>query len=249
MRLGVPASYVAGSPGDHATTVPMRFGVVEAVTCNPSYPACSTNGDVASVGVMGVGFNRGVDQYPWTTNPFLQVAEIQAGTMHAGYVVSQHPPQVVVGLSAAETSGFLTLPLTSKSGYPGEWDSTSVSGCVTLPALASFGTRCGRPLIDTGIAGGILTTPAAIRPTQLATKDPGQLDVGVEVDVTFPAAPAVGAYTFVIGADDPKTPDYVDLRDSTDGTVHVNTSRHLFAAYDYLFDAQGGAIGFRAAGP
>jgi len=250
VRLGVPADYVVGSPGNYATTVPLRFGVVETVTCDPAFPACTTNGDVEGVGVMGVGFDRGLPEYPMTINPFLQVAEIAAGTMHAGYVVSQHPPQVIVGLDAAVQSGFQALPLAPKSGYPGEWDSTSVEGCVTLPALPSWGTQCGRPLIDTGIAGGILTTPAAMRPTQLATKSPGQLDLGVEVDITVPAAPAVATYSFVIGAGDPSTPDYVYLRDSTDGTLHINTSRHLLAAYDYLFDARDGAIGFRpAAGP
>jgi hypothetical protein len=250
VRLGVPAGYVAGSPGDYATTVAMRFGVVETVQCDPSYPACSTNGDVDTVGVMGVGFDRDVAEYPSATNPFLQVAEIQAGAMHAGYVVSQHPPQVVVGLDAAATTGFRTLPLAPKSGYPGEWDSTSVAGCVTLPALPSFGSPCGRPLVDTGIAGGILTMPAAMLPTQLATQDPGELDVGVAVEVTLPAAPAVATYSFVIGAAGAQTPDYVYLRDSTDGTLHINTSRHLLAVYDYLFDARDGAIGFRpAAGP
>jgi hypothetical protein len=254
VRLGVPADYVAGAPGDYATTVPIRFGVVEAVTCDPAYPACMTDGDVSAVGVMGVGFDRGLPEYPTTINPFLQVTEIQAGTMHAGYVVSQHPPQVVIGLDAADQSGFQRLSLTPYSQYPGEWESASVDGCVTLPALPSWGTQCGRPLIDTGIAGGILTAPDAMLPTQLATKVPGQLDVGVQVDVTFQAtpdqaAPVAAIYTFVIGADDPSTPDYVYLRDSTDGTVHINTSRHLLVVYDYLFDALDGAIGFRSVMP
>ncbi len=245
VRLGVPVGYVAGSPGDYATTVPIRFGVVETVTCDPAYPSCTTNGNVETVGVMGVGFDRGLPEYPTTINPFLQVTEIQAGAMHAGYVVSQHPPEVVLGLDAADQAGFQTLPLAPLHGYPGEWDSTSVAGCVTLPALPSWGTQCGRPLVDTGLAGGILTAPAAMLPTKLATKSPGQLDLGTEVVITVPAAPSIALYTFVLGSAGPSTPDYVDLRDSTDGTVHVNTSRHLLAVYDYLFDAKDGAIGFR----
>lgn len=246
VRVGVPANFDPANPGQTAITVPMRFGVVESVTCDPNIAGCMTSGNPDNVGMMGVGFDRDSANFPASLNVFLQLSEIGAGTMHAGYIVLQHPPQVIVGLTPANMAGFQMLPLDPKPNVPGEWDAGSLHACVTLPGLPAFGTPCGSLLVDTGIAGGILTTPSAMRPRALATQDPGRLDPGVRVIIGIGGPNPLFTYDFTLGQTDPATPGYMLLRTSTDGKIHVNTSRHLLATQDYLFDARDGRVGFRA---
>ena len=77
----------------------------------------------------------------------------------------------------------------------------------------------------------------------------GSLPVGSKVAIQLVAAgelPAVG-YSFTVGdTSDPVAPGSVTLSGIGTRATFVNTSFHLLNGFDYLYDADGGWVGFRA---
>jgi hypothetical protein len=168
------------------------------------------------------------------------VQDIDAGAMRAGYVISEHPAQLQVGLPS-DTSDFAEIALAP--GDAGDWLSNSLTGCATAPS--TFAQVCGEMLVDTGIDYCIVAFPAG----QVPASDGGFLDKDARLALVAPA-PDGGAMsdTFFAGGVQPNDAPAVSLRTSLTDTPFINTGRRVLSLYDYLFDARGGAVGFRDAG-
>jgi hypothetical protein len=212
------------------TTVPMSLCAVDDPTFNG--------------GMMGVGFGRGTSPDP-ARNVLLQMADVAAGTMHPGYVLTTHPsPSVQVGLTAAGSSGFATIALTPDPNGKGDWAASSLRGCLALPKTPAFGQPCGSLLVDTGVADTLLWGPAD--PTLGGAVPAGQTTVpgGVAIAITAPASGSILDYAFVVGSG-ADSPAAVSIRSAS--AFSMNTGRALLVDYDYLFDASAGLVGFRRA--
>jgi hypothetical protein len=188
--------------------------------------------------VLGIGFGRGDGP---SSNALLMVGDIDAGEMHAGYILSEHPPVLHVGLPS-DTSDFAEIALLP--GDAGDWAGDSLTGCATAPA--TFAQVCGGLLVDTGIDYCIIAFPSG----QVPASDGGVLNKDARVSIVAPA-PDGGAMsdTFFAGGVKPNDSPAVSLRVSLTGAPFINTGRRVLSLYDYLFDAQLGAVGFRDAGP
>ena len=225
--LGSKASGDLPSP---PTTVPMSL--------------CAVDDPTFTGGMMGVGFGRASPADP-SRNVLLEMADVQAGTMHPGYVLSTHPsPHVQVGLTAASQAGFQTIALAPDPGGSGDWVARSLQGCLTLPKTPAFGPACGGLLVDTGVADCLLWGPSD--PTLGGAVPSGQTTVpsGVAMQIAAPSGGSTLRYSFVVGSG-ADTPAAVTIR--TASAFSINTGRALLVDYDYLFDARNGLVGFHRA--
>ena len=217
----------AGDLPSPPTTVPMSLCAVD----DPSFTG----------GMMGVGFGRGTTLDP-SRNVLLEMADVKSGAMRAGYILSTHPaPHVQIGVSAATTAGFQTVPLTPDPAGSGDWLASSLRGCLSVPSAPSFGQPCGGLLVDTGVPECLLWGPSDA--TLGGTIPSGAMAVpnGVALKITAAAGAAVLAYGFVVGTGS-DTPSAVDVRSA--GAFSINTGRALLVDYDYAFDAVAGTVGF-----
>ena len=224
-------SKTTGDVPSPPTTVPMSLCAVDDATWTG--------------GMMGVGFGRGTAPFDPTRNVLLEMADVAAGTMHAGYVLSTHPsPTVQIGLTSAGSAGFQTIPLTPDPGGSGDWVATSLRGCLSLPSAPAFAQSCGGLLVDTGVAELILWGPSD--PTLGGVVPSGRTSApaGTSFLISAPASGPILSYSFVLGTG-ADTPSAVTIR--TAGAFSINTGRALLVDYDYLFDAKLGLVGFRHA--
>ncbi len=221
-----------------------KAGDVASPPATIAMPLCAVDDATFTGGVMGVGFGRGTAPDP-TWNVLLQMEGVQGGTMHAGYVLSTHPaPSVQIGLTTAGAARFQTIALTASTSGDGDWIATSLHGCLALPKVSSFTQVCGPLLVDTGVADCLLWGPSD--PTLGGVVPSGQTTVpgGTAIQIASPASGSILDYSFVVGSG-VDTPAAVSVR--TAGGFSINTGRALLVDYDYLFDAQAGLVGFRAA--
>jgi hypothetical protein len=203
-------------------------------------PFCAIDDATFTGGMMGVGFGRPVSDPGM--NVLLQMADIAAGTMHPGYVLSAHAaPNVQIGITAARSANFQTIRLSPSTTGNGDWLAGSLVGCVSLPDTPAFAPECGGLLVDTGVGEMILWGPAD--PTLGGVVAPGQTAApdGTAVTITTQAG-AMLAYSFVLGAG-ADSPSAIDIRAA--GAFSINTGRALIVDYDYLFDAEAGLVGFQ----
>jgi hypothetical protein len=182
-------------------------------------------------GLLGVGFAiGGLADGGRARNPLLNVT--RAG--------ERLPPAYRIGLDGIyvgrlDETGFAFVDLVRDAAGQ-DW--RQPSGRVTL----SGGFGADLPvLVDTGIAQMILWVSADAPPPGLARGTP--FPSGVSVTVSAP--PALD-YAFVTGETrQPMAPSHVEWRVG----CGVNTGRNVLAAADYLYDAGGGRVGFRACPP
>jgi len=213
-------------------------------------------------GMMGVGYDRGV---PAARNPFLNLAQMRAGSMSPGYIVSASG--IMLGVSKQALQGFSLIPLQRTAASAGaDWQAPNA--CASFPASGSDYQVCGKLLPDTGINYMMLTptrqppvpdqlqqkiaTPAApastasghaTSPTSLVVPEATQMTLAVG-----PAGDPVFSYDFQVGGATPATPDSVQWRGPLDvPPAHINSGRHILAAADYAYDAACGRAGFRPA--
>jgi hypothetical protein len=215
----------AGDLATPPTTVPMSF--------------CAVDDATFTGGVMGVGWGR--PQGGLAQNVMLQMADIAAHTMHAGYVLSTHPePNVQIGITATRSAGFQTVQLQPSTTQAGDWLATSLKGCVALPKTPGFAAQCGSLLVDTGIAETILWGLAD--PTLGGIVPSGQkaAPAGTSFAITTEGSSSLD-FSFVLGSG-ADTPSAVDVRGAT--AFSINTGRALLVDYDYLFDSELGLVGF-----
>lgn len=220
--------------GSRAVTVPITILGVEKLACDPKYPKCAIRKRSAqSVGVLGVGFGR---KEKIGSNPFLQIDGMVSGSMHPGYIVLQN--SVSLGLTTENTRGFRFIPLIRNGA---DW--RGAAGCFGFPGRPGHERMCGTILVDTGIPSMIVSRAAALRPPDLKTDIPS----GTAIAIAAPAFDnAVVTYRFSVGDRGALTPSAIRWSKATGDNAFVNTGRNLIRAYDYLYDAKCGRIGFRA---
>ncbi len=205
---------------------------------------------LAPVANFGIGFDRSGQGTAPTTgsrnqayNAFLNLTEMQAGSMRPGYVISAEG--VKLGLDSS-VIGFASTDL-APTGLPRQGESAPdwqpATGTVTYESTTS---GSGQIVIDMGIPSGILTLPGK-KPT---SKFSGSMTVNL--------LNANGAVQYDID-----TSDSSNLLNPTDvvffnplagtstenlppqSTQFFNTGRKVFAAFDYLYDAAAGLLGLK----
>lgn len=211
---------------------------------------------LAPVANFGVGFDRsGLGTFPTTDalnqsyNAFLQIAEMRAGAMRAGYVIT--PEGVTLGVDAAQ-SGFAYTQLaptglTAGTASPPDWQ--PATGTLTLDGTPA---PTGPVVIDMGIPFSILTLPGRSqgqsfkgslqvdflnsdgRVSYVVNTTPGSttLDPANQLNPT-----AVESFAPLPGAYSQNAPPA--------SQQFFNTGRALFAAFAYLYDATGGYLGLK----
>ncbi len=243
-----------GPPGRSAVAqVPVL--VVDRETCWETARDCAPQDNPAHVAMFGVGFGQEGAGQPHGTpdkNPFLNIVAINGSPVRdvaKGYVVTREG--VTLGLTAAAAAGFRFARLARRESGD-DWSrlrATIAVGGASGPATV---------LADTGIRYMFLRPPPGVPVATLAQSEAAGPCVrfgpcaaeGVRIHLAFgdPAAPAL-EYDVMIGAGgrplpSASAPPWVTvLRERDEG--FVNTGFHFFNAYDYLYDAADGYVGFR----
>jgi hypothetical protein len=193
-------------------------------------------------GMFGVGFDIG-DQADAGAgcNPFLN-AVYRSAPLTRGYILTRD--RIVLGPTAADAAGFAAVSL-RRNAKGDDWQQPvghidmAAASHPDWPRLSADLTV----LMDTGVPEMLLWLTTVQRPANW----PDVVPPGAAVTVSLPADggnTSTLTYSFITGAaDQPMAPSAVNLRKGKGG---LNTGRHVLARYDYLYDADGGRIGFRA---
>lgn len=189
------------------------------------------------VHMFGVGFGRGAEAHP-EKNPFVNLVEMQAGTMRRGYAITRKG--FTLGLTEANVGTGYTFqklterPVSSETSAlrPGLKDWQTAPGSVTVDKLhASMGTI----LMDTGLTNMMIAVPEQT--------SGGEIPTGSNVTVDLLGGKL--HYSFKVGdTENPLTPRRATWVKPTHG-VFVNTGLRALAAFDYLYDADGGYLGLK----
>jgi hypothetical protein len=221
------------------------------LTLNPGQVAAYAD----NVGILGEASNFGVgidpsgtsthpnntNQYNQQFNAFLNLDQMKAGTMYAGYTLDQSG--VHVGLTE-DTTGYaytnlIPTGLAQVPGSPPDWQIPT--GSVIYGGTTS-GT--GRILVDVGIDQAYLTLPGG----------PGGLVSG---DYTVNLLNSNGAVSFEVNghADNILNPSSTHWSDFTPGPFSesqspygeqfLNTGRNVINGFDIVYDAVAGLYGMK----
>ena len=239
---------LSGANGASVTTRPMPVLAVREIACARTARNCRPRQNPRNIAMIGIGFARQHDHQAKGTpdhNPLLMVEGMgepgKPGAIRRGYVVSRRGVQV--GLNAASATGFTFVKLEKSPVYP-DWSATPV--CLSVAGKTP--PACGTMLMDTGVTTMYLRVPE----DQLAgNTSPGNgtvpvLNPGTSVGVSIPGAAGIG-YSFKMGdAANPVAPfNVVLVRKDANSGPFVNTSVRFLNGFDYLYDADGGYVGFR----
>ena len=237
--------------------------VASSVQCIPGV-ACGTP-SLTNWRFMGVGFGEsstGTTTWPLNTtqrNPLFNVTQIngQSANPSKGWIMGS--TGITVGLTAANivqfALGSLDTLTPSSDGFNRGRASVAINGG---PAAI------GSVLVDSGLHYAYLQpsladVPATVsgdptnpfcRISGLSCTAPGNT---VTISLGDPASPAV-TYSVVVGTDgslssnpDPAAaPEFIRQIPATTLFPYWNTSFNFFNAYDYLFDAADGVVGYAA---
>lgn len=209
-------------------------------------------GKLAAVANFGVGFDRtgqgtaptdnGINQF---YNGFLNLTEMQNGTMRPGYVMSAQG--VTLGLDST-VSGYAYTDLAPTGLTQGgqtapDWQ--PASGTLTS-GTTTYGV--GPIVLDMGYGGGILTLPGFAPPGTVTDSITVNL-LNSNGAVRYEVDPTKGRTNLM-------NPDSIDLFNPLAGNYSqntpplsgqfFNTGRPAFAGLDYLFDAGSGYLGLAA---
>ncbi len=238
---------IGGANGSEITTRPMPVLAVRRVDCLKTARNCRPRQNPTGIAMLGVGFARQGDRQSQSTpdhNPFLNLPEMgtadKPGAMRRGYMVSRRG--VTIGLAPETATGFSFIKLEKSDEFP-DWKAT--------PACLSLGGRqppaCGTALVDTGVSSMYLTLTPEQQAGQVIQGPNGKpmLLPGVQLNIAFGTTPGGPAYGFSAGgAPSALAPDTVHLVQRAN-RVFVNTSVRVLNGFDYLYDADGGYVGFR----
>lgn len=233
--VSVPVT-LTGADGTRFVTHDMPVLAVDELACLWVSRACRPQRNPRDVAILGVGFARGSDFPPPATNPLMEAPDMGVpgapGRMRRGYVVSR--AGLRIGLDAANTAGFGVLKLDTGTGGS-QW--APAPACITLNDAAP---ACGQMLMDTGSNGMFLRLPGAPGPGLRMALPPGS-HIAVR-------APGLADFLYAVRIGDtanPLTPSGALLTGPPNPGAFVNTSFHLLNGFDYLYDADGGFVGFR----
>ena len=252
-RWVVTPMTLTGRNGTRVTTAPIPVLAVRQVKCLQGARRCTENETPHRISMMGIGCGRRHDHQAQSgpdRNPFLNILKLEAGDanlepMRRGYIVTRDG--IHVGLTSTNTQGDFSYVKLVPEADGKDWAATpaciSVNG--TKPAA------CGSLLMDTGVTTMYLTAPRSQAPADLVTESgPGTtLKKGANLMISIPTEDSPQAlYTFAIGDHaNPLAPASVTLVSRTRAPF-VNTSLHFLNGFDYLYDADGGFVGFRWTG-
>lgn len=227
---------LVGKEGGRIQTEPMPVLAVTEVQCLETARECTPTTSPRNIAMVGIGFGREGDSQSQSTpdkNPLLRVTG-GAGERRRGYILTQEG--VHVGLTGANTRGdFRFIKLGKQPDRP-DW--AGAPACISINGVTP--PACGTLLVDTGVTAMFMTLPEAQAGGAQHTLPPG-------TQVAIRAGEGAGAfdlYQFTMGGDSALAPADIHLRVAPD-RVFVNTSFHLLAGFDVLFDADGGYAGFR----
>ncbi len=201
------------------------------------------------ISYSGVGFRAGMAfaQSPTDMlNPFtslISIAGVPNAKIRQGYIISS--TGVTLGLSAAATQNFAFIKL---GNYTTATQPNNVNWAYPLGVLTINGASgTAQILVDTGI-GQMYLTPA---PGVVYAKGTGAnaLPPSSNIQIAIPGMDsAFGmSYDFTTGSlTNPMAPlSYVvTSKTGTADTAFVNTGRDVIQGYNYLYDADGGYVGF-----
>ena len=209
-----------------------------------------TTSKLAPVANFGVGFDRSgqgtaptVDDLNQAYNAFLNLAEMQDGTMRPGYVITAQGVQL--GLDSS-VSGFAYTDLaptglTQGSQTAPDWQ--PASGTVKYDGTTS---NSGPIVLDLGIPSAILTLPGQTTSSQFS----GQMTVdllnsggAVHYDIDLANDNNLLNPTD-IAFFNPLAGNYTENMPQQNQQF-FNTGRNVFAAFDYLYDAEAGYFGLK----
>ncbi|MFG1291061.1 hypothetical protein [Xanthobacter versatilis] len=243
---------LTGADGTSLTTRPIRVLAVTRIDCLKRARSCRPQEAPRRVAMLGIGFARSRDHQPGATperNPFLNLPGMgtpgQPGALGRGYVVRRQ--SVTVGLSAGDAQGFSQVKLTADP-QTGDWAATPV--CLSLAGRTP--AACGTLLMDTGVTTMFLSLPLA-QTDGLAIRSARGAPVvanGTRLAVSPGPGATAPAYAFTVGdASDPVVPQAAMLVGRGRRPIFVNTTVRALNAFDYLFDADAGVVGFRPHAP
>jgi len=207
---------------------------------------CSGNGvnpcSTSIPHMLGIGFGRATTTYASPVyNPFVNLAEMSAGTMRRGYTYTASGIQLgltnaTVPLAspfgAATSNDYIGEQLTASGAFPGySYDWNTPTGSFVYAGTA---TASGTILFDTGLTDMILENSGYS----------GSNTVPNSTAITINAIPSLESYSFNSGDSGAATPSSVVWADYTHG-VYVNVGNHFLGKFDYLYDADGGILGLR----
>jgi len=240
---------VMGRNGAGITTAPIPVLAVDRIECTDNARRCTPREAPRGISMLGIGFARRHDhqaQSGPSKNPFLNVASVngsKAGHLRRGYLVSSGG--VSVGLTAGNTQGDFAYIKLERAGD--DWAATPV--CIAVNGVTP--AACGTLLMDTGVTAMYLTVPDSQAPNTILTsngRSPTLVD-GTKLTISIPTEAAPQAlYSFTVG--DPGNP-LAPARLIVVSRVRppfVNTSVHFLNGFDYLYDDDGGFVGFRWTG-
>lgn len=244
---------IIGGDGTRVTTAPMPVLAVTQVQCMEGARRCTPNEAPHQISMMGIGFGRRHDRQAQSgpdTNPFLNTAKLGEGgpnveRMRRGYIVTRRG--IHIGLTSANTQGdFAYIKLVPEADGK-DWAATPA--CISVNGAKP--AACGSLLMDTGVTAMYLTVPNSQASATLVmeTGRATTLVTGTNLMISIPNEHSPQAlYTFTLGDDtNPLAPAYLTLVSRTRAPF-VNTSLHFLNGFDYLYDADGGLVGFRWAG-
>jgi hypothetical protein len=222
---------------------------VTSVDCTETARNCTPRDDPRHVAMIGMGFGRRNRSGPQADsamdkNPFLNLSEPHAGTVHRGYLVTRDGVEIGVPAAGAP-AGFATVHLT-RNKETGDW-----FGAPACIAVADHAPACGTVLPDTGVTPMFLALPLdQVEGRELPAGSDRTLRPGTKVTITLapatPGAKPTASYSFATGdMDNPLAPRRVILVGDGDRPIYVNTGTHLLNGFDYLYDADQGLVGYR----
>ncbi|CAM3720658.1 Peptidase A2 domain-containing protein [Bordetella sputigena] len=247
-RWVVATATIRGANGASVTTRPLPVLAIDRIDCFRDARDCQPEEHPRHVAMIGIGYSREADHQSQSTpdkNPFLNLpgmgdAERQ-GRVRRGYVVTREG--VHVGLTPANTRGEYRYIKLAKRADGRDW--APLGACI---ALDRDTPACGTALIDTGVSAMYLTVPPERQAGHLGGTDGRTLLPGTRVTISFgtDATPRSPRYAFAAGdAREPAAPSRIILVEGANRPTFVNTSVHALNVFDYLFDADGGYVGFR----
>ncbi|MFC0243268.1 hypothetical protein [Rhodopseudomonas telluris] len=241
---------IAGSNGQSVTTKPIAVLAVERIDCVPHPRNCEPSDAPRHVAMLGIGFAREGDHQSQSTpdkNPFLNLPGMGSmaapGALRRGYVVTR--AGVHVGLTEANTRGNYHVVQLGRAADGLDWD--PLPACI---AVDDGTPACGTALIDTGVSVMYLTLPPDREADRTQEGDRGgkTLAPGTRLSIRFgdAAADRPPGYGFAAGdTANAAAPERIVLVGGANRPTFVNTSVHALNAFDYLFDADAGVVGFR----
>jgi len=196
---------------------------------------------------LGIGFNRenftfeDLFQTP-ADNAFLHLTDKSNGTdISPGYQIGA--ASITLGISS--TSGYSLIPLTTAGAQvPGEY--ADAAGCFNFPgAPDNPAPFCGNMLFDIGIGDMYLGLDDFQRPTGYDTSELVTTGDAVNIIGGSPSSPAM-CYSFASGGTSLTTPYAANwAQPPMPCGVFFNTGRRALAAYNYMYDATCGNVGFQ----